>query len=115
MFPHERSLVKNLAGKKFALIGVNSDGDPAIPQGLAKDGVVNWRSFWNGPTGPRGPISAAYKVRGWPTIILVDAKGVVRSITPGRGAKLDKAIAELMKENGEDFPHDKIEGDINAG
>ena len=78
--------MKNLAGKKFALIGVNSDGDPAIPQGLAKDGVVNWRSFWYGPTGPRGPISAAYKVRGWPTIILVDAKGVVRSINHGRGA-----------------------------
>ena len=49
MYPHERSLVKNLSGKKFALIGINSDDDPAVPQGLAKDGVVNWRSFWNGP------------------------------------------------------------------
>ena len=27
MYPHERSLVKRLEGKPFALIGVNSDTD----------------------------------------------------------------------------------------
>ena len=27
MYPHERSLVKTLADKPFALIGVNSDAD----------------------------------------------------------------------------------------
>ena len=27
MYPHERSLVKRLAGKPFALLGINSDAD----------------------------------------------------------------------------------------
>jgi len=27
MYPHERSLVKKLEGKPFALIGINSDTD----------------------------------------------------------------------------------------
>jgi len=114
MYPHERSLVKNLAGKKFALIGINSDSDPAIPQRLSEEGVVNWRSFWNGPEGPPGPIATAFKVRGWPTIILVDAKGVVRYMNK-RGDELDEAIAELMKENGEEFPLDAVHQDMNKG
>ena len=46
MYPHERSLVKRLEDKPFALIGVNSDSDrDEIRKAQTKLGIT-WRSFW---------------------------------------------------------------------
>lgn len=99
MYPHERSLVEKLADKPFAIIGVNSDKDLEKIQEISKEKNISWRSFWNGPKGTRGPISTEWEVRGWPTIYLIDAKGVIRYKNT-RGPKLDAAIQELMSEMG---------------
>ncbi len=116
MYPHERSLVKNLAGKPFALIGVNSDSELAIPQQLVEQGKVTWRSFQNGPQGQA--ISDTFQVQGWPTVLLLDANGVVRFENPQRSKEgieaLDQAIAELLEEMGEEFPAEKIKEDAIA-
>ena len=97
MYPHERSLVKRLSDKPFALIGVNSDGDlEALQPRLEKENIT-WRSFWNGPDGTNGPISTAWGVRGWPTIYILDAKGVIR-FKDLRGAAIDEAVDELLAE-----------------
>ena len=78
MYPHERSLVKRLEGKPFALIGVNSDKDLAEVKKLNAKDNITWRSFWNGKEGTGGPISTAWNVHGWPTIYVLDPKGVIR-------------------------------------
>jgi hypothetical protein len=97
MYPHERSLVKRLEGKPFALLGVNSDKDKdKLKERLTKE-QITWRSFWNGPKGPDGPISRAWNVRGWPTIYVLDAKGTIR-FKNVRGDEMDKAVEELLKE-----------------
>ena len=97
MYPHERSLVKRLEGQPFALIGVNSDTDKdKLKERMAKEHIT-WRSFWNGPKGTDGPISRAWNVRGWPTIYVLDAKGVIR-FKGVRGEAMDKAVDELLKE-----------------
>ena len=94
-YPHERSLVKKMEGKPFALIGVNSDPDRETLRMLQADEKVTWRSFWNGPKGTGGPISQAWKVRSWPTIYVMDDKGVIRyKELPEK--KLDDAVDELM-------------------
>ena len=100
--------MKNLAGKDFALLGVNSDKKLSTPQRLVADGTVTWRSFQNGNTADS--ISAAFGVTGWPTIYLIDAKGVIRYKNK-RGAELDEAIAELLAEVGQEFPKEAIERD----
>lgn len=97
MFPHERSLVKRLEGKPFALIGVNSDRDKALLKKQNEKEQITWRSFWNGPKGTSGPISAQYKVRSWPTIYVLDARGVIRAKNV-RGAAMDKAVDALLKD-----------------
>ncbi len=98
MYPHERSLVKQLADKPFALIGVNSDRDREKLKDVMKEKDITWRSFWNGgSTG--GPISTKWNVRGWPTIYVVDAKGVIR-YKGVRGDKMDAALEELLGEAG---------------
>jgi hypothetical protein len=97
MYPHERSLVKRLADKPFALIGVNSDTDKEKLRKRMEEERITWRSFWNGPKGTDGPISKAWNVRGWPTIYVLDAKGVIR-FKDVREEKLDEAVDELLKE-----------------
>ena len=99
MYPHERSLVKRLADEPFALIGVNSDADKTAlrPRMIEED--ITWRSFWNGPEGTRGPISTKWGVTGWPTIYILDQKGVIRFKGP-RGEEMDKAVDQLLAEMG---------------
>ena len=96
MYPHERSLVKSLKEKPFALVGVNSDEDREKLKKVIKEKELNWRSFWNA-SGAQGVISAQWGVFGWPTIYLLDANGVIRYKNV-RGKKLDAAIAELLAE-----------------
>lgn len=98
MYGHERSLVKQLADKPFALIGVNSDRDLEEIREVVKEKNLSWRSFQNKQDD--GVISEAWKVRGWPTIYLIDGEGKIRHKNL-RGGKLDTAIAELLEEMGE--------------
>ena len=97
MYPHERSLVKRLADKPFALVGVNSDSDREKLKEVLQKEQITWRSFWNGPKGTGGPISQAWHVRGWPTIYVLDADGVIR-YRDVRGEDMDRAVDELLKE-----------------
>ena len=100
MFPHERSLVKRLENKPFALIGVNSDKDKTQIKEKNENQQITWRSFWNGPEGTGGPISKRWNVAGWPTLYIIDHKGVIRHKwvgSPGNEA-MDKAIDELVEQ-----------------
>ena len=101
MYPHERSLVKRLEDKPFALLGINSDVDKdELKKAMEKENIT-WRSFWNGPDGTGGPISTKWNIRGWPTIYVVDAKGVIR-FKNVRGEAMDKAVDQLLKETEKD-------------
>ena len=96
MYPHERSLVKRLAGKPFALLGVNSDRDrDALKEVMAKE-EITWRSWWDGGS-TRGPIAGQFNVSSWPRIYVLDAKGVIRC-KGVRGAAMDKAVDALLAE-----------------
>ena len=110
MYPHERSLVKQLADQPFALIGVNSDKELETAQAAVADNNLNWRSFWNGPEGTGGPIAREWRVQSWPTIYLLDAEGRIRYKNV-RGEKLNQAIAALLAEMGHQVDLSSEEGD----
>src|SRR2546423_13927165 len=95
MYPPERSLVKRLSDKPFAIIGVNSDEDREALKEAVKKEEITWRSFWDRTTD--GPIATGWNVQGWPTVHLIDAKGVIRhkDINP---EKIDEALETLLKE-----------------
>ena len=97
MYPHERSLVDRLKDKPFALIGVNSDSDKTALSKRMKEENITWRSFWNGPKGTWGPIAAKWNVSSWPTIYVLDHKGVIR-FKGVRGEKMDAAVDKLLEE-----------------
>jgi hypothetical protein len=112
MYPHERSLVKQLSDKPFALIGVNSDRDLDSIREIVKEKNITWRSFWNGPEGTSGPISTAWNVSGWPTIYVLDGEGRIR-FKNVRGDAMDKALETLLAEMKVDvkITHEEEEGE----
>ena len=109
--PHERSLEKNLEGKPFVLLGVNSYRDRDLLKNVLAKEKIPWRSWWDGG-GTSGPISRRWNIQAWPTLYLIDAKGVIRykgeqlrAITlrkKGDGwvpvQLLDEAVGTLVKE-----------------
>ena len=100
MYPHERSLVKKMENKPFALIGVNSDQDREALKEVLKTEEITWRSFWNGKEGTGGPISTKWNVSGWPTLYVLDHKGVIRQKwlgSPGEQT-IDDLLEKLLKE-----------------
>ena len=101
MYPHERALVKKLADKPFAIIGVNSDADLDEIRRIVKEKNITWRSFWNGPDGRQGPIAQRWNIAGWPTIYILDANGVIRLKQLGADQQpLDDMITQLLGEMG---------------
>ena len=95
MYPHERSLVKRLENKPFALIGINSDPDKEKLKPVLEKEEITWRSFWDESTS--GPIAKAWNIQGWPTIYVLDAEGRIRAKNV-RGEELDQAVDALLAE-----------------
>jgi hypothetical protein len=98
MFPHERSLVKRLEGKPFALLGVNSDQDRQQVIANNQKEQITWRSWFDG--GTQGPICQQYKIKGFPTIYVLDQHGVIRYKNVREGA-MDQAVDTLLREMGQ--------------
>ena len=96
MYPHERSLVKRLEGKPFALLGINSDKDLQKLKPVLEKEQITWRSWFDGG-GTRGPIASAWKVTSWPTIYVLDPTGKIRYQNV-REKALDEAVDKLLAE-----------------
>ena len=78
MYPHERSLVEELKDQPFALIGVNSDKSVEVAKKAIEENNLNWRSFQNKPEGADKAIADDWAVKGWPTIVVLDAEMKIR-------------------------------------
>ena len=102
MWPHERSLVKELSSKPFAVLGVNiSEPDTAALKKLMEKENLTWRTFSDPPTSEgRGAIARKWNLAGTPTIYLIDHKGVIRHKWVGgaRANLIDNAVEKLIQE-----------------
>ncbi|MCS6976107.1 MAG: TlpA family protein disulfide reductase [Gemmatales bacterium] len=101
LIPHARELAEKMKDKPFVLLGVNSDRNRERVKQFVKERDVTWRSWWNGGS-PAGPISAKYGVQGWPTLYLIDDKGIVRARWVGAPSpqELDKTVEEWVAKVG---------------
>lgn len=95
MLAHEKTLVERLKNEPFALVGINTDRDlEAFKQACRKQGIT-WRNSFQGSTS--GPLCTAWGVRSFPTIYVLDSKGVVRFINVREDA-MDRAVDKLLSE-----------------
>jgi peroxiredoxin len=97
MIPHEKELVERLKNKPFALLGLNSDGPVEKVKQIVDEQKLTWRQGVLGSTD--APLPRKWNVRGWPTIYVIDAKGVIRYKNV-RGKKMDEAVDALLAEMG---------------
>lgn len=97
MIPHERELVKKMDGKPFALLSVSADTDKSDLTDFLKTEPMPWHHWFDGAG---GPIAKKFKISAFPTLYLIDAKGVVRKKWTGSPGNevLDKAVEELVAE-----------------
>ena len=101
MYPHERSLVNEMKGRPFALVGVNSDQELDKIREIVKKKNINWRSFQNQPEGSKSAISKAWAVQGWPTIVILDKEMRIRYRGHDGNLAIEKAktlVAEIEKK-----------------
>ena len=95
MIPHERELVERLKNEPFALLGINSDGPADQLAKILEKEKINWRQAIDGSTS--GPLATKWGVDSWPTIYVLDAKGVIRN-KDVRGGDLEAAVTRLIAE-----------------
>ena len=95
MLPHEKALVKRLADKPFALLGINSDGPADKVKGILEKEQITWRQAIDESTS--GALATKWNVSGWPTIYVVDAQGVIR-FKNVRDKQLEDAVDKLLAE-----------------
>ena len=97
MYGHERSLVQRTQGRPFVLLGVNADESPGRLRQVLLERNLPWRAWWDGPG---GPIARQWGVGAFPTVLLLDHRGVIRYRFDGRPtpSELDAAIDGLLNE-----------------
>ncbi len=101
MYGHEQQLVEKLGKAPFALLGVNSDPKIKTAISAIQNENLAWRNFWIGPQGTNGPIAKQWNISAWPTVYLIDAKGVIRH-KDILGNDLNAALQEMLLEMGHD-------------
>jgi peroxiredoxin len=94
LVPQERDLVARLKGQPFALLGVDcKDDKESARKVMAREGMT-WPSWYDGGA-DSGRIAKSYQVRGFPSMLVIDAKGVIRA-RPHVG--VDKVVDKLLEE-----------------
>jgi thiol-disulfide isomerase/thioredoxin len=94
MIPHEREMVKKLKDKPFALVSVSADDEVQTLKEFVADNDMPWTHWWSGS---EAGVVDDWNVKGFPTIYVLDAKGVIRH-KDLRGKELEDAVNDLLKE-----------------
>lgn len=96
MLPHEREMTARLKDKPFTLLGINSDESQSALEKIIKDEKITWPNIQGGPPG-KNEIAQKWNVQGWPTIFILDKKGVIRH-KDLRGEDMEKAVVKLLEQ-----------------
>jgi hypothetical protein len=92
LVPKERELAEEMRTKPFVLLDINADETRDEMRAAEKRQEMTWRSWWDGPN---APISARWNITSWPTIYIVDRKGVIRC-QPRSVTKLHDVVETLV-------------------
>jgi hypothetical protein len=95
MFPHERSLVKRLANRPFALLGISCDEDHDAVRRMIESERLTWHNWVDSP---ENPVCSEWHVEYLPSIYILDANGIIR-FTPddfSSAEDVDRVVNELL-------------------
>jgi thiol-disulfide isomerase/thioredoxin len=94
MIPHEREMVTKFKDKPFALVSISVDEDKKELEEFLEKESMPWAHWWEGA---EAPLVKQWNVRFFPTIYVIDGKGVIRHKNI-RGEELEKAVEKLLTQ-----------------
>jgi thiol-disulfide isomerase/thioredoxin len=94
--PRERELVEKFKGKPFAMLGVNCNEAKDAALKAIQAEKMTW-PHWHDEKDEESSIQSRYHIRSYPTIMVIDAKGIIRA-KGALGEGLDTLVEELLKE-----------------
>jgi thiol-disulfide isomerase/thioredoxin len=94
MIPHERALVEKLRGSPFKLVSVSADDEKETLIKFLEKEKMPWTHMWSGAV---GSFIDEYQIGSYPTIFVIDAKGIIR-FKHVRNEQMDHAVEMLLKE-----------------
>jgi thiol-disulfide isomerase/thioredoxin len=103
--PREKALVERMKGRPFAMLGVDTDADAGVARKVMEAQGITWPNWHDSAQGLGehevlsidGPIAKLYRVRGYPTVYVIDAEGKIRSKGVG-GDALEQLVEKLVAE-----------------
>lgn len=96
--PQMKQLVDDFSGQDVAILGVNSDQDDADALFVIDKLKLNYPTLRNGSASGKDRINTKYLVHGWPTLVVIDSKGVVRHFHSGYSPTLRHDLGEKIRE-----------------
>ena len=83
--------------KPFAIVSVSADEEKSELTDFLSSEKMPWTHWWDGE---KGPVTKMFRVKAFPTLYLIDAKGVIRHKWVGNPGndKIDAAVKELVAE-----------------
>jgi thiol-disulfide isomerase/thioredoxin len=96
MIPHTRDLVKSQEAKPFVFVSISVDDEKETLTNFMEKTPMPWAHWWDG----KKAVSQQWDVEGYPTLYVIDHKGVIRFKTLGydpKSGKLDTTVEELVK------------------
>ena len=99
LYSFNRTLHQKMEGRRFALVGVNSDTNRDLTRRIMKIQQIQWNNFWN--DGSRfGEISTQWGVKTWPVLYVIDGDGIIRlkSVGGHNRAEILQLVEKLTAE-----------------
>ena len=93
--PHVKGAYDKYHDRGFEIVGFSFDVDRAALDGALKAHKIGWPQFFDG-TGRGNRFGEQFGIRHYPSMWLVDKRGIVRYISAGRD--LEKKIETLLAE-----------------
>jgi peroxiredoxin len=93
--PQMKQLTDDFAGQEVAILGINSDSELDDARFVVDRLKLNYPTLKNGD-GEAG-INMKYKIHGWPTLVVIDKKGVVRHIHFGYSPTLRSELGDMIR------------------
>ena len=89
--------MRRYEGKPFVLLGVNAGESREALGEVEERAGLTWRSWWDGPD---GGIARRWGVEVFPTLYLIDHRGVIRFESQGIPdlEEFDEKIERLVRE-----------------
>ncbi|MBL8859154.1 MAG: TlpA family protein disulfide reductase [Planctomycetes bacterium] len=96
LLPQFKELQTTFKDKPFTIVGVTNDTDKDAFKKFMADAGIDWKISWQG--GPQGPWIEQWGIARWPTVFVLDERGVIRLVNVEPPA-IKAGVEQLFADN----------------